>query len=182
LARASALARLCAPTTTAPPSLLGSILSTTSPSSRCVKANSLSPAQNSAVPDSAPLIDPGFLRDQRDLDRLEQGLRIVRAAAGSPAFAGVSTAEVWPGPEVATSAALRAYIRAKVGSYYHPVGTCRMGSDATAVVDAELRVRGVAGLRVADASVLPTITNAHPNATVLAIAERAADLIRATAR
>jgi choline dehydrogenase len=136
----------------------------------------------SAVPDSAPLIDPGFLRDQRDLDRLEQGLRIVRAAAGSPAFAGVSTAEVWPGPEVATSAALRAYIRAKVGSYYHPVGTCRMGSDATAVVDAELRVRGVAGLRVADASVLPTITNAHPNATVLAIAERAADLIRATAR
>jgi choline dehydrogenase len=64
-----------------------------------------------------------------------------------------------------------------VGSYYHPVGTCRMGADADAVVDPELRVRGMTGLRVADASVLPTITNAHPNATVLAIAERAAELI-----
>jgi choline dehydrogenase len=61
--------------------------------------------------------------------------------------------------------------------YYHPAGTCRLGSDPDAVLDLELRVRGVAGLRVVDASVLPTIPNAHPNATVLAIAERAAGLI-----
>ena len=68
-------------------------------------------------------------------------------------------------------------IRRAVGSYYHPASTCRMGPDAAAVVDLELRVRGVTGLRVADASVLPVIPNAHPNATVLAVAERAAELI-----
>jgi choline dehydrogenase len=135
-----------------------------------------------AAPDAAPLIDPGFLRDGRDLDRLEQGMAMIREAADGPAFSAVRKAEVWPGPQVRASAALRGYIRRKVGSYYHPVGTCRMGSDADAVVDTQLRVRAVTGLRVADASVMPTIPNAHPNATVLAIAERAADLIRAAAR
>jgi choline dehydrogenase len=159
-----------------PPSGYALVASVTAPDSRGTVRLA------SAAPDAAPLIDPGFLRDQRDLDRLEQGLRIVRAAAGSAAFSAVREAEAWPGPDVATSAALRAYIRGGVGSYYHPVGTCRMGSDADAVVDTELRVRAVTGLRVADASVMPTITNAHPNATVLAIAERAADLIRAAAR
>ena len=73
--------------------------------------------------------------------------------------------------------ALGPRIRRAVGSYYHPAGTCRMGPDAAAVVDLELRVRGVTGLRVADASVPPVIPNAHPNATVLAVAERAAELI-----
>jgi choline dehydrogenase len=135
----------------------------------------------SAAPDAAALIDPGFLRDDRDMDRLEQGLQAIREAAGSASFAAVRKAEVWPGPDVGTSAALRDYIRRKVSSYYHPVGTCRMGSDADAVVDTELRVRAVTGLRVADASVMPTIPNAHPNATVLAIAERAAELIRPAA-
>jgi len=67
-----------------------------------------------------------------------------------------------------------------VGSYYHPAGSCRMGTGSDTVVDAQLRVHGVAGLRVADASVMPVICNAHPNATVLAIAERAADLINST--
>jgi choline dehydrogenase len=131
----------------------------------------------SPAPEAAPLIDPGFLRDERDLDRLETGLRMIRQAAADAAFSGVRKAEVWPGADVRTSAGLRDYIRHRVGSYYHPVGTCRMGSDPGAVVDPELRVRGVTGLRVADASVMPTIPNAHPNATVLAIAERAADLI-----
>jgi choline dehydrogenase len=72
---------------------------------------------------------------------------------------------------------VRDYIRRTVDSYYHPVGTCRMGSGDDAVVDPELRVRGVTGLRVADASIMPLIPNAHPHATVLAIAERAAALI-----
>ena len=76
-----------------------------------------------------------------------------------------------------TSAGLRDYIRRTVASYYHPAGTCRMGTGADAVVDPQLRVRGLAGLRVADASVMPSIPNAQPNATVLAIAERAAELI-----
>jgi choline dehydrogenase len=131
----------------------------------------------SPAPQAAPLIDPGFLRDGRDLDRLETGLRMIRHAAAGAAFSPVRKAEVWPGGDVAGSGAVRDYIRRRVGSYYHPVGTCRMGSDPGAVVDPGLRVRGVSGLRVADASVMPTIPNAHPNATVLAIAERAADLI-----
>jgi choline dehydrogenase len=132
----------------------------------------------SADPAAAPLIDPGFLTDSRDLDRLEAGLLIIRRAAAGRPFAGVRKAEVWPGQDVTTAADRRAYIRRGVGSYYHPVGTCRMGTDEAAVVDLSLRVRGVQGLRIADASVMPVITNAHPNATVLAIAERAADLIR----
>jgi choline dehydrogenase-like flavoprotein len=128
-----------------------------------------------ADPRQAPLIDPGFLREAADTGRLEAGLRIVRDAA---AMAGVPGTEVWPGPGAVTSAELRSYIRHTVGSYYHPAGTCRMGSGPDAVTDPQLRVRGVEGLRVADASVMPLIPNAHPNATVLAIAERAADLIR----
>jgi choline dehydrogenase len=130
-----------------------------------------------AAPQTRPLIDPGLLADDRDLDRLEKGARLVRQAAAQPGLAGLAQAEVWPGPDVRDAAGLRSYIRRGVGSYWHPAGTCRMGRDTGAVVDAELRVHGVAGLRVADASVMPTITNAHPNATVLAIAERAADLI-----
>ena len=131
----------------------------------------------SPAPQDAPLIDPGFLRDGRDLDRLEAGLLMIREAAASAAFSRAQTAEAWPGADVRTSAGLRDFIRRTVDSYHHPAGTCRMGLDADAVVDTELRVRGITGLRVADASVMPAIPNAHPNATVLAIAERAADLI-----
>jgi choline dehydrogenase len=130
-----------------------------------------------ASPQEPPLIDPGFLTDERDLDRLAAGLRLVRQAAAQASFGGA--VELYPGPEVGTDAALRDYIRRTVDSYYHPVGTCRMGSGDDAVVDPELRVRGVAGLRVADASVMPLIPNAHPHATILAIAERAAALITA---
>jgi choline dehydrogenase len=125
----------------------------------------------------APLIDPGFLRDPKDLDRLEAGLLMIREAAADPAFSQIRQAEIWPGPDIRTGAEIRGYIRRTVSSYYHPAGTCRMGSDGLAVVDCGLRVRGLTGLRIADASVLPTIPNAHPNATVLAIAERAAELI-----
>jgi choline dehydrogenase len=132
-----------------------------------------------ADPRAAPLIDPGFLREPRDLDRLAEGLAVVREAAVSAAFSGLGAREVWPGADVRASAGLRGYIRRTVGSYYHPAGTCRMGSGADAVVDTQLRARGVAGLRVADASVMPVLPNAHPHATVLAIAERAAELIRA---
>jgi choline dehydrogenase len=137
----------------------------------------------SPAPDAAPLIDPGFLTHPRDMDRLEAGLRMVRAAVATAEFtvggaAGpVELTERWPGPDATTSEALRGYLRRAVGSYWHPAGTCRMGAGADAVVDRELKVRDVDGLRVADASIMPTITNAHPNATVLAIAERAAALI-----
>jgi choline dehydrogenase len=131
----------------------------------------------SADPRAAPLIDPGFLSEGRDVDRLEEGLGLVRQAGASPQFAGVRLAEVWPGPQVRTRTGVRGYLRRRVGSYYHPAGSCRMGTGPGAVVDPQLRVHGVAGLRVADASVMPTIPNAPLNATVLAIAERAAGLI-----
>ena len=129
----------------------------------------------SADPQAAPLIDPGFLRDGRDLDRLEAGLTMIRQVAASAAFPPAT--EVWPGTDARTRASLRDYIRRTVGSYYHPASTCRMGPDPGAVTDLELRVRGIAGLRIADASVIPAIPNAHPNATVLAIAEKTAALI-----
>ncbi len=140
----------------------------------------------SPAPDAAPLIDPGFLSHPRDLDRIEAGLRMIRSAVATPEFAtalteaeaGVKLTERWPGPGATSREALRGYARQAVGSYWHPAGTCRMGTGADAVVDPELKVRGVDGLRVADASIMPTITNAHPNATVLAIAERAAALIQ----
>ena len=108
----------------------------------------------------------------RDLDRLAAGLAMIRRVAAQASFAEAAggAAELYPGPDIRTDAALRDYIRRTVDSYYHAVGTCRMGSDDGAVVDPDLRVRGVAGLRVADASVMPLIPNAHPHATVLAIA------------
>ncbi len=134
----------------------------------------------SADSQMAPVINPGFLRDGRDLDRLEAGLMLIRQATASLAFSSqVRATETWPGPGVSTRAGLRDYIRGAVGSYWHPAGTCRIGPDADpdAVVDPQLRVRGVTGLRVADASVIPVIPNAPLNATVLAIAEKAASLI-----
>jgi choline dehydrogenase len=131
----------------------------------------------SADAQASALIDPGLLRDGRDLDRIETATTIVRELAASPAMAQFRQAEVWPGPGVRTRAGLRAWIRGNVGTYYHPAGTCRMGDGPDAVVNLQLQVRGVQGLRVVDASVMPVIPNAHPNATVLAIAERAAELI-----
>jgi choline dehydrogenase len=136
----------------------------------------------SADPRATPLIDPGFLHQARDVDRLQEALEVVRQAGCGAEFGQVRLAEVWPGPQVRTRAGVRGYLRRRVGSYYHPAGSCRMGSDPGAVVDPQLRVHGVAGLRVADASVMPVIPNAPLNATVLAIAEKAAELIRAGGR
>jgi choline dehydrogenase len=109
-----------------------------------------------------PLIDPGFFRAGRDLDRMVAGLALLRQVS-----AGL------PGNELDPDAELRGYARRTVQSYFHPAGTCALGT----VVDGELRVHGISGLRVADASVIPLLPNANPNATVLAIAERAAQLV-----
>jgi choline dehydrogenase len=135
-------------------------------------------ALTSADPAAPPAIDPGFLRDGRDLDRFEAGLDLIRRAAATDALARLGT-EIHPGPDVQTSEGLRGYIRRGVGSHYHPAGTCRLGAegDGSAVLDPDLRVRGVEGVRVADASVLPVIPNVPLNATVLAVAEKAAALI-----
>ncbi len=104
---------------------------------------------------------------------------MIRQTAASPALAPVRAAEIAPGPGIRASAAVRAWIRGTVASYWHPAGTCRIGAgaDPGAVIDAGLRVRGITGLRIADASVIPLIPNAPLHATVLAIAEKAAGLI-----
>jgi choline dehydrogenase len=132
----------------------------------------------SADPLVPPLIDPGFLREGRDLDRLATGVGLIRRAAARASLAGT---EMHPGAEIRASNGLRSYIRQAVGSYWHPAGTCRLGFSSSAVVNLDLRVCGIDGLRVADASVMPVIPNAPLNATVLAIAEKAARLITGTA-
>jgi choline dehydrogenase len=104
-------------------------------------------------------------------------LELARRVGESQALAEWRHKEELPGPASQDADELRAFLRRSVGTYFHPVGTCRMGSEPQAVVDANLRVRGISGLRVADASVMPTLVAANPNATVLAIAERAAAMI-----
>ena len=118
-----------------------------------------------------------LLGDPDDNARLVAGLRLIRRIHGSPALATCTTGEQLPGPDIQSDEALLEYCRVAAASQYHPVGTCRMGNDAAAVVDSALRVRGVTGLRVADASMMPTLTSGNTNAPVMMIAEKAADLI-----
>ena len=133
----------------------------------------------SADPDERPLIRPGFLTGETDLAAMTQGIRIVRRILAQPAMHAFHGGEVVPGGGVADEAALRDYAVRNHGTIYHPVGTCRMGpdGDAEAVVDARLRVRGVAGLRVADTSIMPAIVSGNTNAPAMMIGERAAAFI-----
>jgi choline dehydrogenase len=128
-------------------------------------------------PTAAPLIDPALLTDDRDVTGMLNAMRLARRLGQSAAMAKWRKEELLPGPDVSTETELRAYLRRSVGTYWHPAGTCAMGSAPTAVVDLDLKVNGVEGLRVADASVMPSVPGANLNATVLAIAERAAEII-----
>jgi choline dehydrogenase len=132
----------------------------------------------SADPAARPLIDPNYYDDPRDLDVMAAGLRIARELGQASAFASWRGEEAMPGAAVTDPAGVRDYVRRSLATYFHPVGTCRIGDDDTAVVDTSLHVHGIDGLRVADASVMPSIVSANTNATVYAIAERAAHLIR----
>jgi choline dehydrogenase len=118
-----------------------------------------------------------LLGDPEDNRRLVAGLRLIRRIHAAPVLAGVVASEQLPGADVQSDEALLEYCRNVAASQYHPAGPCRMGSDAAAVVDTALRVRGVTGLRVADASIMPTLTSGNTNAPVMMIAEKAADLI-----
>jgi choline dehydrogenase len=131
----------------------------------------------SADPGQPPLIDPNYLADDSDIDRMVVGLRAAREIGGAEALASWREKELFPGPDSHTNAALRDYVRHTVSTYYHPVGTCKIGSDSMSVVDRELRVWGITNLRIADASVMPSIVSGNTNAPVLAIAERAASLL-----
>ncbi|MFJ2770506.1 GMC family oxidoreductase [Streptomyces sp. NPDC087300] len=133
----------------------------------------------SAAPDASPLLDPEFYADERDMAAVIAGVRLVREIGAAQALAPWGGAEALPGPGTEDDDAIRAYLSRTLASYCHPVGTCRMGDDPLSVVGTDLRVHGIEGLRVADASVLPSIPSANTVATVYAVAERAADLLRA---
>jgi choline dehydrogenase len=124
-------------------------------------------------------IEPRYLSEESDRKTVVAFLKMIRAIFRQPSFRDLWDVEVLPGPEAADDGALLDFARNKGGTVFHPVGTCRMGSDATAVVDPELRVRGVEGLRVIDASVMPTITSANSNAAALMIGEKGAALVLA---
>jgi choline dehydrogenase len=128
--------------------------------------------------DVLPVVDPNYLGDPRDIALMTEGLRIARKIGQANALQPWRGPEVHPGPDVRDTQELHEYLRHSLKCYFHYVGTCRMGADEMAVVDPQLRVRGIANLRVADASVMPAIVAANTNATVYAIAEKAADLIR----
>ncbi len=143
---------------------------------------------HSADPRHKPAIDPAYLSDTSDFDPLVKGIAMAREFAAARPLSRIAKSELAPGPALRSDADLWEWIRGDVNTLYHPVGTCAMGGDGrvaasklTSVVDIELRVRGVEGLRVVDASVMPTVPRGNTNAPTIAIAERAADLIQGRA-
>jgi choline dehydrogenase len=136
----------------------------------------------SADPMEAPRIVPNSLSDPADLQALLDGARLLRRLAATPLLSALIEREMQPGPQVEGTDALIDDIRQRCSTVFHPVSTCRMGTDPRkAVVDARLRVHGLAQLRIVDASVFPTVTSANTNLPVVMLAEKAADLIRAEA-
>jgi choline dehydrogenase len=130
-----------------------------------------------ADPAAAPALDPGYYTDERDLQVMATGLRLAREIGTGTALDPWRGDEVLPGAGVDGDSGVREHLRKNLLPYFHGVGTCRIGADDAAVVDENLRVHGIDGLRVADASVMPSIVSANTNATVYAIAERAAVLL-----
>ena len=153
----------------------------------CILINPLRPESRGAIslrsadPFAAPVIRPNWYADPRDRALMRRGVAIARQIMAQPALERFRGREVAPGADILDPAALDAWIAQNSGSTHHPVGTCKMGveADATAVVDAQLRVRGVAGLRVADASIMPRITSGNTNAPCMMIGQRCADFILA---
>jgi choline dehydrogenase len=138
----------------------------------------------SVDPRHKPAIDPAYLSDMADLDPLLRAIAQVREFAAARPMSKICQSELAPGDGRRTESELIDWIRSDITTIYHPAGTCAMGGDSVlaasklaSVVDTDLRVRGVERLRVVDASVMPTVPRGNTNAPVIAIAERAADLI-----
>jgi choline dehydrogenase-like flavoprotein len=136
----------------------------------------------SADPFAAPRIDPNFLGDADDVQRLVRGFRVMRSILAQPALAACGGRELDASATARTDAEIEAFVRGHADTIYHPVGTCRMGGGPLDVVDAQLRVRGLEGLRVADASIMPAIVGGNTNAPVIMIGEKASDLLKEAAR
>lgn len=135
----------------------------------------------SADPLAPATMDPHYLEEDEDMRVLLDGIRLARKLGKSSALSPYLLAEVTPGEDVKSEAELRAAVRLYAKTIYHPVGTCKMGNGADAVVDAELRVHGIEGLRVADASIMPKIVGGNTNAPSIMIGEKAAELLKGAA-
>ena len=133
----------------------------------------------SADPATAPVIDPAYLSDPDDGELLLDGMELIREVMASKLMAGDVSLELSPGADYPDRSALAKELPNRATTVYHPVGTCRMGTDERAVVDPWLRVRGIEGLRVADASIMPSITGGNTNAPAMMIGEHAATLMLA---
>jgi choline dehydrogenase len=132
-------------------------------------------------PSDPPLIQANYLAEEADRRVLMEGVKLSRELAHTKAFDSFRGEEAFPGPHTRSAEAMAEYVRNNVQTLYHPVGTCKMGKDALAVVDEELRVYGIEGLRVADASIMPTIVGGNTNAPTIMIAEKVAALIKSGA-
>lgn len=127
----------------------------------------------------APVADSGFLRNPLDVALLREGVRFARKLVATEGIAELAPVEVLPGLNVTSDADIDQFVRSTAGTLFHPAGSCKMGKrEEGAVVDGELKVYGVQGLRVVDASVIPVLPAAHTMVTVYGVAEKAADLIR----
>jgi len=131
---------------------------------------------NSADPNDAPHLDPNYLGEQADYDALKMAVEQCQKLGYTDAMKEWSKTEIYPGKD-ATEEELEEYIRKSCGTYHHMVGTCKMGIDSMAVVDPELKVHGIDGLRVCDASIMPAVTSGNTNAPSIMIGEKGADMI-----
>jgi choline dehydrogenase-like flavoprotein len=133
-------------------------------------------------PFAAPRIDPGFLQAREDVDRLVRGFKLMRRVLQQPALANLGARETARSAGAVSDEQIEQFVRNHADTVYHPVGSCRMGPGPRDVVDDELRVKGIEGLRVVDASIMPSVVSGNTNAPVIMIAEKAADLIKAASR
>ena len=136
----------------------------------------------SADPTAQPAIVANYLAEEVDRQVTLDGMKLARKIAEQPSFKRHLKREVMPGPEVQTDEAMLAVAKEKGTTVFHPCGTCKMGSDPKAVVDQRLRVHGIKGLRVIDASIMPNMISGNTNAPTIMIAEKASDMIREDAR
>jgi len=129
-------------------------------------------------PFDAPAVHPNYLVTETDQRTIVAGLKLCRQILANPHLQHFIASEFQPGPEIQSDEQLLDYARRRGGTVYHPTSTCKMGGDPLAVVDAELRVHGIGGLRVADASIMPTVVSGNTNAATIMIGEKAADMVR----
>ena len=129
-------------------------------------------------PADAPAVHPNYLATETDQRTIVAGLKLCRQILANPHLQHFIASEFQPGPEIQSDEQLLDYARRRGGTVYHPTSTCKMGSDPMSVVDAELRVHGIGGLRVADASIMPTVVSGNTNAASIMIGEKASDMIR----